>query len=186
MYKELDDKELTERCREKDGSAAEELYNRYAARVYTLCRRYSRDSNEAKDIMQDTFIQVLERISTFNYNGKGSLYAWIRRIAINRAINQLKRQRWRMVSLNWNLQEDYGQDPSEEDVNQIPEEKLLELISGLSKVKRTVFNLYCIDGYTHKDIAKMLGISDKGSAGVLAKARRQLKEEIRKYLIDNE
>ena len=68
----------------------------------------------------------------------------------------------------------------------IPQEKLLEWISKLPDVRKAVFNLYCIDGYSHKEIAEMLGISEKGSAGMLAKARKQLKEEINRYLKDTE
>ena len=68
----------------------------------------------------------------------------------------------------------------------ISEDMLLDFISRLPELRRTVFNLYCIDGYSHKQIAEMLGISEKGSAGVLAKARKQLKEEIRHYLKDRD
>lgn len=75
-------------------------------------------------------------------------------------------------------------EPTEEEMAGVPQEKLLEWISRLPRVRRAVFNLYCIDGYSHKEIAGMLGISEKGSAGVLAKARKQLKEDIRRYMND--
>ena len=68
----------------------------------------------------------------------------------------------------------------------VPQEKLLEWISRLPDMRKAVFNLYCIDGYSHKDIGEMLGISEKGSAGMLAKARKQLKEEIQRYLKETE
>ena len=165
--------------------AEEELYNRYAAKVFTLCRRYGRDTGEAKDLMQETLIQALDRIQTYKYTGKGSLYGWIRRIAINKAINQIKRQRWRTVSLDFRPQ-DAMPEPTENEVAAIPEEKLLEWISALPDLRRSVFNLYCIDGYSHKEIARMLGISEKGSAGVLAKARKQLKEAINQYRKESE
>ena len=71
-------------------------------------------------------------------------------------------------------------------MEEIPQEKLLEWIARLPTLRRTVFNLYCIDGYSHKEIGKMLGISEKGSAGVLAKARKQLKADIQDYLKDAE
>ena len=185
VYRELDEQELAGRCRENDRQAEEELYNRYAARIYTLCRRYSRDGNEAKDLMQETLIQALDKIHTYRYTGKGSLYGWISRIAINRAINQIKRQRWRTVSLDLRPS-DTIPEPTEEEVAAIPQEKLLEWIAELPDVRRTVFNLYCIDGYSHREIGEMLGISEKGSAGVLAKARKQLKEKIARYLKDTE
>ena len=180
MYTDLDEQELARRCSQGDRLAEDELYRRYAARVYTLCRRYLGDDEEAKDLMQESLIQVLDKIQTFN-GGKGFLYGWISRIAINKALNQIKRKRWRTVSLDaW--AQDTIPEPTEAEMETIPEEKLLEWISKLPDLRRAVFNLYCIDGYSHKEIGKMLGISEKGSAGVLAKARKQLKEEIRHYL----
>ena len=165
--------------------AEDELYRRYAARVYTLCRRYVGDEDEAKDLMQESLIQALDKVQTFKYSGKGSLYGWLSRIAINKALNQIKRHRWRMVSLDLQSQ-DTLPEPTEQEMESIPQEKLLEWISKLPNMRRTVFNLYCIDGYSHKEISEMLGISEKGSAGVLAKARKQLKEDIRRYLRDTE
>lgn len=161
--------------------AEDELYRRYAARVYTLCRRYLGDADEAKDLMQEALIRALERIASFKYSGKGSLYGWISRIAVNMALNRIRRQRWRTVTLDFRL-EDTLPEPTEEEMEAIPQEKLLDWIAGLPEMRRAVFNLYCIDGYSHKEIAEMLGISEKGSAGVLAKARKQLKGNIRDYL----
>ena len=160
--------------------AEDELYKRYAARVSTLCRRYLGDDEEAKDLMQESLIHAIEKIRTFN-GSKGSLDGWISRIAINKALNQIKRKRWRTVSLDrW--AKDTIPEPTEAEMEAIPEEKLLEWIARLPDLRRAVFNLFCIDGYSHKEIGKMLGISEKGSAGVLAKARKQLKETITRYL----
>ncbi len=165
--------------------AEDELYRRYAAKVYTLCRRYTGDSDEAEDLMQDALIKALDKIQTFQYRGKGSLYGWIGRITINKAVNHIKRQRWRMVSLDFRVNDNIPE-PTEENITAIPQEKLLEWIAVLPDLRRTVFNLYCIDGYSHKEIAEMLGITEKGSAGVLAKARKQLKEAIQEYLKESE
>ena len=184
MYKQLDEQALARYCSQGDRMAEEELYSRYAARVFTLCRRYSDNPDDAKDLMQESLIQALDKIATYKYSGKGSLYGWISRIAINRALNQIRRKRWRTVSLD--LREDTVPDPTEEEMATIPQEKLLEWIAKLPDVRRAVFNLYCIDGYSHKEIGEMLGISEKGSAGMLAKARKQLKEEINRYLKDKE
>ncbi len=181
MYKEFDEQELARYCSRRDPLAEEELYRRYAARVYTLCRRYVGDDGEAMDLMQETLVQSLNKILTFNYSGRGSLYGWISRIAINKSLNHLKRHKWRTVSLDvWS--QDNTPEPTEEEMETIPQEKLLEWIAKLPELRRTVFNLYCIDGYSHKEVGEILGISEKGSAGVLAKARKQLKDEIRKYL----
>lgn len=181
MYRELSEQDLAKYCSRGDRQAEEELYIRYAAKVFTLCRRYLGDDDKAKDLMQDSLIQALDKIQAFRYTGQGSLYGWIRRIAINKALNYIKRQKWRTVSFDFSVLDDV-QEPSEKEMESIPQEKLLEWISQLPDVRRTVFNMYCIDGYSHKEIGKMLGISEKGSASALAKARKQIKEEIRQYL----
>ena len=181
MYKELDEQELARYCSQRDRLAENELYRRYAVRVDALCRRYLGDEEDAKDLMLETLIQALDRIDTYKYVGKGSLYAWISRIAVNKAINHITRQRWRTVRLDlWAY--DNIPEPTEDEMDTVPKEKLQEWIAGLPDLRRAVFNMYCIDGYSHKEIAKMLGISEKGSASVLVKARRQLKEKIRDYL----
>ena len=180
MNQDWDEQRLARLCSEGNRKAEEELYTRYAARVYTLCRRYSDGPDEAKDLMQETFLKALDKISTFRYTGNGSLYGWISRIAINLALNQIKRRRWRTVPLDFESQ-DKLPEPTEEEMEAIPPEKLLEWISELPGMRKAVFNLYCLDGYSHKEIAKMLGVSEKGSAGMLAKARKQLKEKISRY-----
>ena len=185
MYEELDEQALARLCSQRDRMAEEELYRRYAVRVDALCRRYLGDEDDARDLMLETLIQALDKIETYRYAGEGSLYAWIRRIAINKALNQLRRHRWRMVSLDMGV-EDSTPDPTEEEVETVPKEKLLEWIAGLPDLRRAVFNLYCLDGYSHQEIGKMLGISERGSTSTLVKARKQLKEKIRQYLKEQE
>lgn len=153
--------------------------------MYALCRRYLGDEEEAKDLMLETFLQALDKIDTFKYSGDGSLYAWISRIAINKAINQIKRHRWRFVPLDRQTQDDIPE-PTEEEMLTIPAEKLREWIAQLPDLRRTVFNLYCVDGYSHKEIGRMLGISERGSTSTMAKARKQLKEKIKQYLKEQE
>ena len=180
VHLEWDEQDLAGFCSEGNKSAAEELYRRYAARLYTLCRRYMGEDEEAKDLMQETLLRALDKISTYRYTGRGSLYGWISRIAVNKAVNQIKRRRWRYVPLDVRFRDSIP-DPSEEEMAALPQEKLLSWISALPDMRRAVFNLYCLDGYSHRDIGEMLGISEKASASTLAKARKQLKEEIRKY-----
>ena len=129
MYKELDEQTLARYCSLKDRMAEDELYRRYAVRVYTLCCRYLRDEDDAKDLMLETLIQALNKIDTFKYTGKGSLYAWISRIAINMALNQIKRHRWRMVPLDFRSQDNLPE-PTEEEVTKIPKEKQAGLCKG--------------------------------------------------------
>ena len=131
--------------------------------------------------MVETLLQAIDKIESFHYTGAGSLYGWIGRIAINKALNQIKRHRWRMVPLDMWARDDIPE-PTEEETVSIPKEKLQVWISELPDLRRAVFNLYCIDGYSHKEIARMLGISETGSTSILVKARKQLKDKIKQYL----
>ena len=99
MKREWSEQDLAKSCLQGDKAAEGQLYRSYAVKVHMLCRRYLGDEEEAKDLMLETLIQALDKIGTYKYTGEGSLYAWISRIAINKAINQIKRQRWRMVPL---------------------------------------------------------------------------------------
>ena len=161
--------------------AEEELYRRYAVKVFALCRRYLGNDDDAKDLMLETLIQALDKIDSFKYTREGSLYGWIRRIAINKAINQIKRHRWRMIPMDLWTQDNIPE-PTEDEVIDIPNERILEWISELPESRRTVFNLHCVDGYSHKEISQMLGITETASTSLLAKARKTLKEKIRQYL----
>lgn len=181
MYNQLDEQALARCCSQKDRLAEDELYRRYAVRVDALCRRYLGNEDDAKDLMLDTLIQALDKIDTFKYKGDGSLYAWISRIAINKALNHIRRHRWRMVPLDFRTQDNIPE-PTEEEAMAVPKEKLREWIAGLPDMQRAVFNLYCIDGYPHQEIGRMLGISERGSTSMLAKARKKLKEKIKQYL----
>ena len=181
MYKSKDEKELVRLCGLKDARAAEELYRRYAARVYSLCRRYLRDNDAARDVMHDAFIHALEKIDSFHYSEEGSLYKWISTIAINMSLSYIVRHQRKMISLD-SWQDDICEELSEDNIIEVPREKLMEWVAALPDWKRVIFNLYYIENYTHKEIAEMLNISEKGSASALAKARKQLKDIIKKDL----
>ena len=181
MYKELDEQALARYCSQKDRMAEDELYRRYAVRLNTLCKRYLGDEEDAKDLMLETLIRALDKIDTFKYTGEGSLYGWISRIAINKALNQMRRHRWRMIPTDFRVQDNIPE-PTGEEVAEIPKEKLREWIAELSDMRRAVFNLYCIDAYSHQEIGRMLGISERGSTSTLAKARKELKDKIQRYL----
>ncbi len=185
-YQGLDERSLAELCSENDRCAQEDLYSRYAVRLFTLCLRYSDNREEARDLVHDAILRALDKISTFTYKGDGSLYAWMSRIAVNMALGQIRRKnRFHFVHLD-----DSGSaelpEPTDEELAGISNEKLLEIISGLPGTQRAVFNLYCMDGYSHKEIARKLGISERGSTSILAKARYSLRKRINEYISEAE
>lgn len=178
MYSEINECELARLCSEKDRKAQDLLYTRYAASLLTLCRRYTHDEDEAMDLMIDSLVKALDKICTFNYRGEGSLYSWISKITVNTALKKIRKSRIVAASLSL-LSPDKIPEPEQESIPEITQEQLLEIISTLPEVQRTIFNLYCLDGYSHKEIAGMLGISEKGSASLLAKAKARLKKKIK-------
>lgn len=181
----MSEQELVQKCCAGDVIAQGELYTQYAGRLLALCRRYCSDPDDAHDLMQDAMIKAVEKMHSFTYRGDGSLYSWISRIAVNMAVSSIRKHRFLRISLDSTALKDIP-DPPPEEVVDIPKEMMLEMISNMPPVRRAVFNMYCIDGYSHKEISEKLGITEKGSASTLAKARNSLKEQIADYLKNNE
>ena len=180
-----DEQSLARLCSEHDRKAEEELYTRYAGRLYALCLRYSSNPDDAKDLMQDALIKALNSIGTFKYRGNGSLYAWIKRITVNMAINKVTRQKLHFIPFDA-FRMDRADDADDDSAGMVPEKVLLKMISELSPMKRAVFNMFCIDGYSHSEIAHELGITENGSASILSKAKTQLKKQIKDYIKQSE
>lgn len=181
----LTEQELALGCARKERDAQGELYARYAARLYALCLRYIENREEARDLMHDAMIKVMDNFSSFKYVSEGSIWAWLSRITVNMAVDRLKENsRFRQIPLDLVSGDEIENalEPDSESVRAIPDDVLDEMIAGLPPVKRTVFNMYCIDGFSHKDIAKALGISERGSTSILAKARASLKKVLTDYL----
>ena len=131
--------------------------------------------------MHDAFIKAYDKIGSFRYKGEGSLYGWLRTLSINLALDRLRRRRLRPFTL-----EDFSAadipEPPDEAVESIPMPVMLEMIASLPPERRAVFNLYCLDDWSHREIAEKLGITEKESAAILHQARMQMKEKIKNYL----
>jgi len=181
----LTEQELALGCARKERDAQGELYARYATRLYALCLRYIDNREEARDLMHDAMIKAMDNFRSFKYVSEGSIWAWLSRITVNLAVDRLKdKSRFKQIPLDLVSGDEIENalEPDAESVRRIPDDVLDEMISGLPTVKRTVFNMYCIDGFSHKDIAKALGISERGSTSILAKARASLKKVLTDYI----
>ena len=181
----LTEQELALGCARSDRDAQAELYTRYAAGIYALCLRYIEDREEARDLMHDAMIKAMDNFKSFKYAGEGSINAWISRIAVNMAIDRLKESsRFRPIpielvsgsEIECTLEPDAGQ------VEQIPDGVLDEMIAELPPIRRTIFNMYFVDGFSHKEIAGKLGITERGSTSMMAKARASIKKALLNYL----
>ena len=204
----MDEKGLVRRCRAGEPGARQEMYETYAGRVLAVCRRYIRDADRARDLVHDTFLKAWDSLDRFRPLRAGSLGAWLCQIAVHLSVDELRRGR-HFLEIPDQVRDDEegvradgesvrniartGNDGREEPpvdpdrLRQIPVEELIELIASLPEGYRTVFNLFCLDGCSHREIAQLLGITEKTSQTQYLKARRRLAAMITaKYGHDDE
>jgi len=165
------EEDLIKGCLKRDGSAQKRLYDTYSSKMYGLCYRYVKDSMEAEDILVTAFMKVFDKIDQFK--SEGSFEGWIRRIIVNEALTHLRRNR------SMYLETDLEQADREPDYNlsdHLEAEDLVNMIQQLPAGYRIVFNMYAIDGYSHKEIADHLGINENTSKSQLSRARVYLQK----------
>jgi RNA polymerase sigma-70 factor (ECF subfamily) len=175
----LDDEDrlLVEGCLKNNRVIQEKLYRKYAPEMLRICRSYEPDSDSAKEILQNSFVKVFRNIKQFE--GNGSLHAWIRRIVTNCAIDYFRKKQAErnMVSIDdYQVQEL----PAAEEFDADDYDSIIKAVALLPDGARHVFNLYALEGMTHKDIAQMMNVSEGTSKSQLNRARSLLK----KYLAD--
>ena len=172
----MDERLLIERLKKKDKKAQKILYNQYSSLFYGICVRYATNYDEAGDILQEGFIKIFMNIS--QYSGKGSFEGWLKRIIINNAINYYhKYYKYRYhddvsESINIKSDDNFYMD------SDFSYDELLHIISELPVGYRTIFNLYAFEGYKHKEIAKMLKISENTSKSQYHRAKKILQKQL--------
>jgi RNA polymerase sigma factor (sigma-70 family) len=156
----------------------EELYRRFSPRMYAVCLRYAGSAEEAEDILQEGFIKIFKKLDSFR--SEGSFEGWIRRIFVNTAIEHFRRKRYLQPVTE--KEENTLEGKYISVLDELAEQDILALIRDLSPGYRTVFNMYVVEGYTHKEIADMLGISEGTSKSQLSRAKVILQEMVKKHL----
>ncbi len=166
----LDD--LIKQCANNDRKAQKEIYQLFAGKLFSICLKYSKNKQEAQDNFQDGFIVIFDKIGQFNF--KGSFEGWLKRVMINTVL--LKYRKKNVLNI---VAEDIPDEVIVDvDDNEISLDFLLNLINELPDRYRLVFNLYALDGYSHKEISEMLLIAEGTSKSNLARARAILKQKI--------
>ena len=171
-----DEQQLIAGCIEGKPRAQKELFEQYASVMLSVCVRYVNDRETAKDILQDGFIKLYSKIDT--YSGTGSFAGWIRRIFVTTALEYLRQNDALKQSASI---EEYSNSIVDEKItvlDKISADDLLDCISRLPEGYRTVFNLYAIEGYSHSEIAGMLGISESTSRSQYMRARNILQKNV--------
>ena len=174
MYSAEDDIQIIIRgCLKNDRRAQEELYKRFYPAMMSLCLRYTRDRQDAVEVLNDALLKVFKQMGRFD-PAKAALYTWMRTIVINTALDTLRRQKAiRDREMLPDKEEEPGID--NEALSKLSGDELLAMIHRLPTTTRLVFNLYIVDGYAHREIAAMLSMSEGTSRWHLNDARRQLK-----------
>lgn len=166
--------ELINACKKNDREAQNLLYHSYKDILFLQSLKYSKSSEEAEDNLHDAFVTIFTSIK--KYRNEGSFEGWMKRIVINKAIDNFKKYK-NKISLE--DREDITEDSLvEEDTFNIPFDRVLEMIRQLPDQYRLVFNLYQLDGYSHKEISKMLSISEGTSKSNLHRAKVILKKQL--------
>jgi RNA polymerase sigma factor (sigma-70 family) len=164
--------ELIKQCANNDHKAQKEIYQLFAGKLFSICLKYSKNKQEAQDNFQDGFIVIFDKIGQFNF--KGSFEGWLKRVMINTVL--LKYRKKNVLNI---VTEDIPDEVIVEvDDDEISLDFLLNLINELPDRYRLVFNLYALDGYSHKEISEMLQIAEGTSKSNLARARAILKQKI--------
>ncbi len=169
--------DIIQDCLDGDTNAQELLYNKYSGKMYGVCLQYSDNYDDAIDILKDCFIKVFTNLHQFKV--KGSFEGWIRRIMVNTALEKYRDKHY----LN-RVDEDEAEKLERVDYNVIDEmsaRDLMKVIQELSPKYRMVFNLFAIEGYSHKEISALLEISEGTSKSNLSRARAILQEKLKNY-----
>ena len=167
----MTDDELVKNCLAKNPAAQKLLFERFKGKMMGVCLRYAGRSEEADDMLQNGFIRIFEKLDTFR--GSGSLEGWIRKIVVNEALTYLRKNK--AMQMNIDIDDAKYKIPGSSHVGESMNEKdLLKIIQQLPAGFRTVFNMYAIEGYSHKEIAEELGISEGTSKSQYSRAKTHL------------
>jgi RNA polymerase sigma factor (sigma-70 family) len=172
---QADFKKLVRRCVANDEKAFHELYNIMSPVLYTICLRYMGQPSDAQDALQETFIRLFKNLSRFTFSG--SFQGWCKRIAVNTSIELLRKRK--KVYFTDVDEVQIGLNPKS--LEKLKMEDLLALVQELPTGYRTVFNMYVIEGYSHKEIGEQLGISENTSKTQLFKSRKALQQKVNEH-----
>lgn len=166
--------DIIHKCREENSNAQTALYRMFSSRMYGVCLRYSKNSAEAEDVLQEGFVRVFSKIKQFEF--KGSFEGWMRRIMVNTALEKFRKHDRLYPVEEMSIFE--STEWVEETISLITAEDLMKMIQELPPRYRMVFNLFAIEGYSHQEIAEMMEITEGTSKSNLSRAREILQKRV--------
>lgn len=179
----MDNQTLIQKCLKHDRTAQRLLFERYKGKVMSICMRYAHQPADSEDILQEAFVQVFKKLGQLSQ--PPALSSWIGKIAVRTAINYYRKNaKYReMVDMKTSIEEQYMMTGEDEQLieGKFAHDHLLDMIQSLPMGAKLVFNMYVLEGYSHKEVAKELNISELTSRVQLNKARKLLRERLRMY-----
>nr|MBI1232675.1 sigma-70 family RNA polymerase sigma factor [Cytophagales bacterium] len=169
--------DIIKRCLRGDRKAQRELYDAYSGKFLSLCIRYIKNRIVAEDVMIEGFMKIFEKLP--QYEGKGSFEGWMRTIMVTQSLRYLRDSKSLLMEINLDGHENTV--ASADADHDLIVQDLFQLVAELPVGFRTVFNLYVIEGYSHKEIQELLGITESTSKSQLSRARAALKEKLSQY-----
>ena len=167
---------LIEGCKKRDPKAQRGLYDFLAPRMLAVCRRYVHDEESAEDVMQDGFVMLFDKITT--YRGDGAFEGWARRIFVNAALMQIRKND--ALKFSDNIEDSQAMQMVQANtLEKISADEIFKLVNSMPENFRSVFNLYVVEGYTHVEIAEMLSTTEGSSRSQLSRARAWLQNKIK-------
>ncbi len=166
--------DLIKACIRGERKAQKQLYETYSARFLAICFRYVKERDLAEDVMIEGFMKIFEKLP--QYEAKGSFEGWMKRVMVTQSLLALRNNKY--LSMEINLEPEVENSQIQIETDHLETSDLMDLIKHLPVGYRTVFNLYAIEGYSHQEIAKLLGITESTSKSQLSRARQILKQKI--------
>jgi len=176
------EEDIIEQCKKEKSYAQKELYDIYAPKLRGVCRRYIIDTEESEDLLQNVFVQIFFNIQKFSWQGKGSLYAWAKRITINMAINHLKKNKnkWYEEAFDecneLDIQSEEEENIFNDNLERFSKQAIIEAFYKVPEPYSIVLNMYILDGMKHKEIAEILEIAEQTSRSRLTRGKKIFKE----------
>lgn len=177
----MDDNTLVIECVKGNTKAQRMLFDKFASKMMAVCMRYANDTMEAEDVLQEGFVKVFGKLADFKM--EGSLEGWIRRIMVNSSLDALRKNK-RFQNDSKLEDVDFKISSSELASDHLLAEDLLKMIQALPEGYKVIFNLFAIEGYSHKEIADLLGVSENTSKSQYSRARAYLRHELEKLEIE--
>lgn len=177
----MKDETLVDECVSGNAKAQKLLFDRFAPKMMGVCIRYVKDQEKANDVLQDSFIKVFHSLDTFKK--EGSLEGWVRRIVTNTALDHIRKNKKFLANVEIDEIHVSVVEKSKA-VGRLENESLMEIINSLPDGYRIVFNMFAIEGYSHKEIADKLDITESTSKSQYARARQAIKKLMEKYNIE--